>query len=470
MTLPIYLLAAFSILFFILALRRLDLALAITIAALPSYLLRFQLGPLPLTLLEAMILISALAWAIAWLWPRLRQGGLADIKPAKTWVIEAGLVILISLAAVFVAGGDLGAWGIWNAYFLEPILLLIMAVTVFKGAAGREKVLWAIVISVSAVSLLAIFQKATGLFIANPFWQAAETRRSVSFFGYPNAVGLYLAPLSVLLLGWLAGQDWKTASKDALKKSLIALAIAISWLAILFARSEGAIIGLGAGIFLAMVLAGRRMRLAGISLAVISVALILSVPSLRQEAGDKLTLSDLSGSIRQQQWKETFMMLSQDRFFLGAGLDKYQAAVAPYHQAGLFFNADRIDNFDEKLRQDEDLRNRYWQPVEIYLYPHNIFLNFWSELGLLGALAFSWIIIKFLFLALLISFSLKRVEQRQRFLALGLLAAMVAIVVHGLVDVPYFKNDLSAMFWLILALLAGFKAEWQSKLAKGQTN
>jgi hypothetical protein len=32
------------------------------------------------------------------------------------------------------------------------------------------------------------------------------------------------------------------------------------------------------------------------------------------------------------------------------------------------------------------------------------------------------------------------------------LLALVAVIVHGLVDVPYFKNDLSLEFWTLLAL------------------
>jgi hypothetical protein len=32
------------------------------------------------------------------------------------------------------------------------------------------------------------------------------------------------------------------------------------------------------------------------------------------------------------------------------------------------------------------------------------------------------------------------------------MAAMVAIIIYGLVDVPYFKNDLSVLFWTILGL------------------
>jgi hypothetical protein len=28
------------------------------------------------------------------------------------------------------------------------------------------------------------------------------------------------------------------------------------------------------------------------------------------------------------------------------------------------------------------------------------------------------------------------------------------LLIHGLVDVPYFKNDLSLLFWLIVALIS----------------
>ena len=37
-------------------------------------------------------------------------------------------------------------------------------------------------------------------------------------------------------------------------------------------------------------------------------------------------------------------------------------------------------------------------------------------------------------------------------LQLGVLLALMGIIVHGLVDVPYFKNDLSLEFWVLLGL------------------
>jgi len=79
-------------------------------------------------------------------------------------------------------------------------------------------------------------------------------------------------------------------------------------------------------------------------------------------------------------------------------------------------------------------------------YPHNFFLNFWLETGLLGLLSM---------LGLLILFAKKiralaRTEYRG--LALAAAAGMTMIVLHSLVDVSYFKNDLAVLFWLIYSL------------------
>ena len=106
-----------------------------------------------------------------------------------------------------------------------------------------------------------------------------------------------------------------------------------------------------------------------------------------------------------------------------------------------------------KLMHSEEYRKQMWQPTEIYMYPHNIFLNFWSELGIFGALLFSWIIAKFLWQSGY--FLIKEKDHLERYFVLGLAASMIALVVHGLVDVPYFKNDLAALFWVIIALLSG---------------
>ena len=183
---------------------------------------------------------------------------------------------------------------------------------------------------------------------------------------------------------------------------------------------------------------------------------ITSNTTLRTYAVSKITLNDLSGQIRKQQWIETKKMFAAGHSFWGVGLSGYQKAVTPFHQEGIFLN-NGDPNWLEKIRTSEEFRKKMWQPTEIYMYPHNIFLNFWSELGILGALLFSWIIAKFLWQSKLIYC------KEKDFIALGLMGAMIVIVVHGLVDVPYFKNDLSVMFWIFIAMLGSLRLTLNTK-------
>lgn len=444
----------FCLFYAILAFKRLDWALLLLILALPAYLLRFKIFGIPTTLLEAMILISSAVWLITDFRPRLKNLLKRNKQripyPFSTEII---LIIILSFLAAGVAGFSAGALGIWKAYFFEPILVFILLFNVFKEKKDWLKILWSLLISAGIISLLAIYQKITGQFIANPFWAAAATRRVVSIFSYPNAVGLYLAPLIPLFLGWLFYLPYRATLEKSGQKILIILVIMTSLFAVYFAHSEGALIGLAAGFLIFGLFAGRRWRLTTLILSVIIIATIFLSAPLKNFVVTKFTLSDLSGQIRERQWQETFMTLKNYRIITGNGLDNYQAAVKPYHQEGIFFNSDNLPNFDEQLRASATLRTKYWQPVEIYLYPHNIFLNFWSEIGLIGALVFMWLIIKFLFISLKLVITYQREEKADRYLALGLMSSMIVIIIHGLVDVPYFKNDLSILFWIFFALL-----------------
>ncbi len=451
------LLISFSIFFLILALARLDLALLFLIIALPSYLVRFQILGIPSTLLEVMVLISLLVWIFKSLAPNLKTW-LKKFRQRTPYPFskEIILLILVSFVAASLTGFSLKALGIWKAYFFEPIIVFILIINVFKHKKDWQKIFWSLLISAGLVSAGAIFQKITGQYIFNEFWAQIETRRVVSWFGYPNAIGLYLAPLIMLFVGWFFWLPKKSSISGTLKKLLILLTIAASILAIYFAHSEGALLGIVAGFLVFGLLAGHRQRVMTITVAIIIAAGLMIYPPTKNYAISKITLSDLSGEIRQQQWQETWQMLQDGRIVSGAGLSSYQTIIEPYHQEGIFFNRDNMPDFDSRLYGSAELRAIYWQPIEIYLYPHNIFLNFWSELGLLGALLFTWLIAKYLFISTKLTNYFSKDNQRERYITLGLLGSMVVIVVHGLVDVPYFKNDLAMMFWILLAILGSF--------------
>ncbi len=431
-------------LFTILAWKKLDLAILLIIAALPTYLIRFQILGIPFTLLEGMILSAFAVWVFI-------QDGLAvkslfkkEGRRAYPYRFEIMAVLILAWIAIITAGINNEALGVFKAYFFEPILLFILIINKLGDSVNQKKIIWALALSSIGISLLAIYQKFTGDFITNPFWAAAETRRAVSFFGYPNAVGLFLAPLILIFTGRLFSKPEKW------EKILLISAILTSILAIVFAKSEGAIIGLIAAFFIFAIFASKKLRWSAISLAVLTVIVVTSITPVRNFVVTKLTLTDLSGQIRRQQWVETKKMFAAGHIFFGVGLSGYQKAVAPYHQEGIFLK-NNDPNWLEEIRNSEEFRKKMWQPTEIYMYPHNIFLNFWSELGLMGVLLFSWIIAKFLWQSNTIYL------QKKDFIALGLMCAMIVILVHGLVDVPYFKNDLAALFWILIAMLGSLR-------------
>jgi len=499
-----YLISLFSILFFILAWRRLDWAVAFLIAALPAYLIRFNIFDLPSTLLEVMIWAVFLVWLIK-NFSQIKNNFLENFKKGSEKIKvrypfdwEIVLMLLVALVAVGVAGFSPASLGIWKAYFFEPALFFIVVLNVMKNppaplVRGVELVLWPLAISALAVSLLAIYQKITGQLIGNALWAAESTRRAVSFFGYPNAVGLYLGPIVMVMAGWLTSVIARerqrpkqslvnsrvreiatlpsVARNDMIAIIFIGLAIIASVLSIYFAKSKGALLGVAAGLIVFGLMAGKKIRLATVAVILIVAASILALGPARNLALDTVTFKTLSGQIRLAGWQDSWNMLKDGRLITGAGLASYQAAVAPYHAEGLFIKDPQDPDAQRKLVFNAAYREAHWQPLEIYLYPHNILLNFWSEIGLAGLLLFVWVILKYFWLGIsnFPSFA-KATEDKQfstnKFINIGLIGAMIVIIAHGVVDVPYFKNDLAVLFWLLVAMMSSITINlniWKTK-------
>lgn len=466
----IILIALCSILFFTLAKIRLNLAVALMIFSLPSYLIRFNLFGIPFTMLEVMIFISFGFW----LWDdhkrivdnvkkrlkyRKKQKKIGKLirYPFDTEII---MLLVVSFISIIVASFTDASLGIWKAYFFEPILVYILILNIFRKSDKKEidcYLISPLVYSALTISIFAIYQKFTGAFILNDFWAAEATRRVTSFFEYPNAVGLFLAPLILLMAGWVADKARKLKirkddifKKEFLKIYVVVLTALLSYLAIYFAKSEGAFLAVTVALIIFAMFLNKKIKYLTIIFAAIVCLFIATCPIARDVAIEKLTLRDLSGEIRKQQWRETWQLLTSSRanFILGTGLSGYQKAVSPYHQEGIFFNKERDPDFRRKIVIfDDKYRSEHWQPVETYMYPHNIFLNFWVELGFFGMILFIYFIGRFFYL----SYRLYK-KENDKYLILGVSGAMLVIVIHGLVDVPYFKNDLAVIFWLLLAM------------------
>lgn len=506
----LYFVIIFLLIYGFLAWKRSDWALMLMFFLLPSYQIRFSVFGIPSTLLEGMILVLFAVWILKNykqvfenLKARTKLGN-SEIKKSGIvrypFSVEIVLLLVISFAAVGVAGFSNSALGIWKAYFFEPILVYLLVFNVFRdyanpqisansqiasndNASSRisiEKIIWPLILSALVVSTIAILQKLGIIYSPANFWP-----RVTSVFPYPNAVGLYLGPLFPLLVGYTAHlifnfQIFKQFSIFKFSKLIfLFIVIILSAMAIIFAGSEGALAGvLAAGgimaiFYFAYKFESRVLNILGKTMVgAILIFVILSpwfflkiVPenkyfNFQNQAlnyvSDKLMLKDFSGEVRKQQWRETWeMMRANPKILLfGTGLSDYQASVKPYHQEGIFFNHERDTDFRRKIVWfDEKYKAEHWRPVEIYMYPHNFFLNFICEIGILGAILFIWIIIKAVYQIFNFKFLILKQFSISNFqyLQYGILGVFIVILVHGLVDVPYFKNDLAVMFWIIVA-------------------
>lgn len=401
----------FCLLFSFLCYRN-SLAGAYFIAAfLPSYLIRFQTMGIPMTLLEAMILILFLACLLK------QEIKLKEITAHPLfWPLAA--FIFFSAVSVIVSPDKIRALGIFKAYFIEPAMFFICLIALVNGKKTLENIFWALGISAAYLCLFSIWQEFSAWKVPQAFLNKdGSVDRVVSVFGYPNALGLYLGPIIVLYTGWLTTNlklNWQLLVKSGV--------ILLSFVVIVLAKSEGAILAILAILALSAACI-KKTRIIALIILAIGFIILFAVEPLRAFVLEKLLLNDWSGIVRKQIWAETWAML-RDNWLWGAGLAGYQIKIVPYHAK--------------------------W--FEIYLYPHNIIMNFWSELGLLGLLSFAWLAVRY-FWENVSNFvrATGEILRWNRIISLTLIAVMAEIIIHGLVDAPYFKNDLSVLLMIFLA-------------------
>jgi|GEM_PF-514010 len=166
--------------------------------------------------------------------------------------------------------------------------------------------------------------------------------------------------------------------------------------------------------------------------------------------------------IWQSAWK-----ISQDHWLFGIGGGNFQQAYLDYQK---YFPEPYIE----------------WAvPM-----PHNIFLAFSTQLGVFGLASFLTIIILSILTvipsnvegSLLSMFKgflrsspyhtvrgSGRNDKKTDFLTLWALSYLIYFLIHGLIDTPYWKNDLAIIFWLAIAVI--WTASCSSTLSsKGELN
>jgi O-antigen ligase len=373
----------------------------VTAACLPLYVVRYRIGPLPTTLLENLIWVTIAAYLLS-LWSERR------LPAARTpYDIPILLLLVAGVIGIIVSPDHTRALGIYRAYFVEAILIFYVAVDLVRTKDELRTVLL-----VAAAGALVMAGGQTVLFMATLARHSVQIDDAPSFLNTSaNAVALFLEPPLAFAAGFAL---FPTTSKE---RWLGVASLSLLLVAMVLTLSRAAYAALAVlAVVLVLSVPSRRLRLGVVGALALVLLVVLELPFINERLG---TLNH-SVELRLSIYNQAVSMLKQ-RPILGAGISGFPIRVAPFRPEG----------------------------QEIELYPHDLWLTTWSELGLLGVIAFAAIFFGLLWRGWR---ALPRAEDIYKPVIWGSVGALLLYLVHGLFDSPYWKNDLSVEFWLIAAL------------------
>jgi O-antigen ligase len=314
----------------------------------------------------------------------------------------------------------------WRTLFLNPLLVGGLLIVNLRDPAARSANLRWLVGGWLAGALLAAGFGLAGYLVGGAWVVEAEgVRRIRGLYGSPNNLALYLdrsLAMTLALALLLRGNRWRTVlaiaamvqgaallltfSKGSLLLALPAMALVIGWLGWRYLRQSGRspriLIGLAAAALVA-----------GVAIA----------PFLGAERFQRLfDFSGGTGFLRLQLWQSAWQM-AIDHPLTGVGPDQFL-----YH-----------------YRSDYLLPGA-WQEPNLN-HPHNLVLDWWTRLGLPGLLLGMW----------WLGGGALRLWRRSwrgagSALTIGLAAAAMAALAHGLIDVSYALPDLMVIWFVLLVV------------------
>jgi O-antigen ligase len=385
---------------------------------MPSYVIRWRVGPIPTTLLEVMILATTAAYALSLYENRSYRLRRTPIDIPIVLLLVAGLV------SVAVAYSHTSAAGIYRAYFLEAVVVFYIAVDVLR----HQRDVRGLMIAAGAGSVVfGVGQIVT--FALAAIHHSIQLGEPPSFvYTSSNSVALFLEPPLVFAVAFAL---YPSSARER-RYALACLAVLVPAAALTLSR--GLYAALAVLIVVAVFTARDARQKLLITAAASAVAVILLLLPIVQQ---RLTTTGISLLQRLVIYDQAWTVLSH-RPLTGAGLASYAQATAP-------------------LRSPKQ-----WPEI----YPHNIWLAFWSETGLLGLISFAS-----LYVILLVRGwrALWNASGLARTLLFGGVGTLIVYLVHGMVDTPYWKNDLAVEFWLVAALIV-VAAGWLGPLTGASSN
>ena len=387
-----------------------------TVAGIPSTFLELSTYALVLGILVRVFfdteLRKQITARIVWLWSEKRE-----------FILLIASFLFVVLIFTFVSLDMRRSAGIFKGWFVAPI---IAGAAVFF-VINKRTVPWLLALLSTTGAILSAY----GLWEYFTFyqdWFKDFHFRLNSVFTSANYLALFIGPIISASLGWLL---FSRQVKNNIAPALIlVVTTAVNLVALFFTFSYGGYLAVGLSIlFLVAALIFTRKNKKFIYITLSMVAVIFAFT--------------FSAVLKSDKFQRDFLETEGESALRGR-VEVWQTAVYAIKQNPIVGTG--LGNFDKVY--DKYVRvaipNEPLEPNVIL--PHNVFLNFWIDTGILGLIMF----ISVLSYAYIL---FSKVKRNFPYIAYPAAAILIAIIGHGLVDTSYFKNDLSYLFWLPIALL-----------------
>lgn len=381
---------------------------------IPFYFFRFSFFGIKTNIFEIAVLMSLIV-SLPFIYKN------RNLKLGKDWILPA-VFIVVALISVIIASDKEKALGIFKGWFLVPAIFSWLITKNFNKK-DIGKIAIPLFVGLLIISVWAILQKFG--FITTLFYQSGDRNfdqyiangRSFGPFDSPNFLAMYLTAATFLSLPIieLVRSKWM--------KVLTLFSFLIPVLALYFSGSRAGYITFFIGLLILINyrfinLQKTENRKPFFTASLVLLFLIINIGYLFFSTHNFKPASD-SDRIRIEIYGYGANLIQKHPVF-GLGLGQFQSAIGEISKNNLSFQA-------------------YGLPYA--LHPHNLFLALWLNLGIAGLIIFIWLVV-LLFRGLYFNDS----KYKAYFIA-----AAFAILIHGLFDTTYFKNDLSTIFWLIFA-------------------
>lgn len=413
--LPAILVMGALLILFSLILVRLEIGLALTLLWLPFFLFPVELYRFAFPMSELVLIITFVAWL-------LRQ-----ISHWRTFKISAGwldgvvlLWCVVATLALTWSQNRSVAFTDWRVMFIEPVLFYVMIRTYVQTRQTQTLLVHVLVVSGILMSIIGIVQFGMGQSIITA---ESGAYRLAGVYGSPNNVALFITRLFPFVLFYIFQENTRTRWLWVLCAGILAIAT------VLTQSVGGLLIGLPVGIVVTLLLYYRQRALVPLAITLaVSVLMVAVFVGVSPRFAKLLDLAEGTNFIRIRVWESSLHMV-QDYPLTGVGLDQFLYAFR-----GTYVKPDAI-----------------WDPD--LSHPHNILLDFWLRLGVLGVGLLTILVISF------VKTAYTAYQRHAPNEIIPIIAAMVASVAYGMIDNSFFVNDLV----LILMLLLGFTANLARK-------